>query len=40
MIGGSGAVFEAPAFVAGFDNVTIVSKAVKEFRCHIGIAED
>ena len=36
----SDAVFEAPAFVADFDNVTMVSEAVKECRFHLGIAED
>jgi hypothetical protein len=35
----SDAVFEAPAFVAGFDNVTMVSEAVKQCCCHLGITE-
>jgi len=37
---GSDAVFEAPAFVTGFDNVTMMRETVKECGCHFGIAED
>ena len=33
------AVLEAPAFVAGFHNVTVVSEAIQERRRHLGIAE-
>jgi hypothetical protein len=36
----SGAVFEAPAFVAGLDDVAVVGEAVEERRGHLGVAED
>ena len=38
--GWSGAVLEAPAFVAGLDDVTVVGEAVKERRGHLGVAEE
>src|ERR1019366_5394317 len=37
--GGSAAVFEAPAIVAGLDDVTVVSDAVEQRSGHLGIAE-
>jgi len=36
----SGAVLEAPAVVAGFDDVAVVRKPVEERRGHLGIGED
>jgi hypothetical protein len=36
----SGAVFEAPAVVAGLNDVAVVSKAVEQRCGHFGIAED
>ena len=37
---GSGSGLEAPALVAGFDDVAVVCEAVEERRCHLGVAED
>jgi hypothetical protein len=39
-LGSSGAVFEAPAFVAGLDDVAVMREAVEQGRGHLGIAED
>ena len=36
---GSAAVFEAPAVVAGLDDVAVVSDAIEQGRGHLGIAE-
>ena len=36
----SGAVFEAPAFVAGLDDVAVMGEAVEQRGGHLGIAED
>ena len=36
---GSGPVLEAPAFVAGFDDVAAVSEPVEQGGGHLGIAE-
>jgi hypothetical protein len=38
--GPSGAIFEAPAFVAGFDDIAVVREAIEQGRGHLGIAED
>src|SRR5947209_1197724 len=35
-----GAVFEAPAFVAGLDDVAVVREAVQQGRSHFGISEN
>jgi hypothetical protein len=35
----SGAVFEAPALVAGFDDFAMMGEAVEERGCHLGVAE-
>ena len=40
LIRASGAVFEAPAFVPGLDDVTVVGEAVEESGGHLGVAED
>ena len=37
--GGSGAVLEAPALVAGLDDVAMVGQAVEQRGRHLGIAE-
>ena len=37
---GSGAVLEAPALVAGLDDVAVMGEAVEERRGHLGVAED
>ena len=37
--GVSGPVLEAPAFVAGFDDVAVVSEPVEQSGGHLGIAE-
>jgi hypothetical protein len=37
--GGSGAVLEAPAVVAGLNDVAVVSKAIEQRCGHFGIAE-
>jgi hypothetical protein len=36
---GSGAVFEAPALVAGFENVAVMGQAIEQRRRHLGVAE-
>ena len=36
----SGPVFEAPAFVAGFDDVTVMSETVEERCRHFGVDEN
>ena len=38
-VGGSGAVLEAPAFVAGFDDVAVVGEAIEQRGGHLGVAE-
>lgn len=38
--GRSCAGFEAPAVVAGFDDVTVVGEAVEQRGCHLCVAED
>ena len=35
----SGAVFEAPALVAGFEDFTMMGQAIEERRRHLGVAE-
>jgi hypothetical protein len=40
LIGRSGAVFEAPTFVPGLDNIAVVSEPVEHGRSHFGVAED
>ena len=36
----SGAVFEAPALVAGLDDVAVMGEPVEESGGHLGVAED
>lgn len=36
---GAGAVFEAPALVAGLDDVAMMNEAVEESGGHLGVAE-
>ena len=36
---GSGAVLEAPAVAAGFDDVAVVGEAIEERGGHLGVAE-
>ena len=36
----SGAVLEAPAVVAGFDDVAVVGETIKECCRHLWVAED
>src|SRR5712691_4932589 len=38
--GGSGAVLEAPALVAGLEDVAVVGEAVEQGGGHLGVAED
>ena len=38
--GGSGSVLEAPALVAGFDDVTVMGQAIEQRGGHLGVAED
>src|SRR4051794_31776754 len=38
--GVSGAVFEAPALVSGFDDVAVMGEAIEHGRGHLGVAED
>ena len=38
--GGSGAVLEAPALVAGLDDLAVVGQAVEQRGGHLGVAED
>ena len=33
-------VFEAPAFVSGLDDLTVMCEAVEQRGCHLGIPED
>jgi hypothetical protein len=33
------AAFEAPAVIAGLDDVAVASKAVEQRGCHLGVAE-
>ena len=40
MFGRSGAVLEAPALVAGLDDVAVMGEAVEQRGGHLGIAED
>ena len=35
----SGAVFEPPALVAGFDDFAVMGQAVEERGCHLGVAK-
>ena len=39
-LGRSGAVLEAPAFVAGLDDVTVMGEAIEERGRHLWVAED
>ncbi len=36
----SGSAFEAPAVVAGLDDVAVVSETIEQRRCHLGVSED
>jgi hypothetical protein len=36
----SGTVFEAPAVVAGLDDVAVMGEPIKECCCHLGVTED
>lgn len=36
----SGSVLEAPAVVAGFDDVAVVRQSIEQRRGHFGVAED
>jgi hypothetical protein len=36
----SGAIFEAPAVVPGFDDIAMMGKAIEQRRGHLGVAED
>ena len=36
----SGAVFEAPAFVSGLDDVAMVGQTIQQRRSHLGVTED
>jgi len=35
----SGSVFESPAFVAGLDDIAVVSEAVEQCGGHFGVAK-
>ncbi len=35
----SGSVFEAPAFVAGLDDLAVMREPVEQRRCHFGVSE-
>ncbi len=37
---GSGSVLEAPAFVAGFDDIAVMGQTIEHGRRHLGVAED
>ncbi len=37
---GSCACLETPAFIAGFDDITVMGEPVEERRGHLGVAED
>ncbi len=36
----SGTVLEAPALIAGFDDVTMMGQAIEQRSGHLGVAED
>src|SRR6516162_2301926 len=36
----SGAVLETPGFVAGLDDVAVMSEAIEQRGCHLGVVED
>jgi hypothetical protein len=36
----SDAVFEAPAVVAGFDDLTVMGETIKQCGGHLGVAKD
>jgi hypothetical protein len=36
----SGSIFEAPALVAGFENVAMMGQPVEQCGCHFAVAED
>jgi hypothetical protein len=36
---GSGPILEAPALVAGLDNVTVMGQPVQQRGCHLGVAK-
>ena len=36
----SGAVFEAPAFIAGFNDLTVMGEPVEESGGHLGVTKD
>ena len=36
----SGSVFEAPALVAGFENVAVMGQPVEQRRGHLGVGKD
>ena len=38
--GVSGAVFEAPGFVTGFDDLAMMGQAIKQRRGHFGLTKD
>ena len=40
LLAGSGAVLEAPALVAGLDDVAVMGQAIEERGGHLGVAED
>ncbi len=40
LIGGSGAVLEAPGVVAGLDDLAVVGEPVEQRGGHLGVAED
>jgi hypothetical protein len=40
LFGRSGAVLEAPAFVAGLDDIAVVSEAIEQRGRHFRIAKD
>jgi hypothetical protein len=40
LIGGSGAVLEAPGIVAGLDDLAVVGEPVEQRGRHLGVAED
>ena len=35
-----GPAFEAPTVISGFDDVAVVSEAIEQRRCHLGIRKD
>ena len=40
LFGRSGSVFEAPAFVAGLDDIAVMSEAIEQCRCHFGVVKN